>query len=46
MAALEEIGYSGTYNMEVSLGCFGNALGDHTAAFSIKIMRGLLGLPV
>ena len=46
MAALEEIGYSGTYNMEVALGCFGAAVADHTAAFSIKIMRGLLGLPV
>lgn len=42
MAALNEVGYSGAYNMELSLGCFGENLVLDTAALSVKIMRDLL----
>ena len=42
MDALDEIGYRGYYNMEISLGCFGRELAVETAAFAIKIMRNLL----
>lgn len=42
MKALKEIGYKGTYNMEVNLAFFGEALCEDTAAFSVKIMKSLL----
>lgn len=42
MKALEEIGYRGYYNMEISLGCFGREIAVDTAAFSVKIMKNLL----
>ncbi len=42
MKALEEAEYSGVYNMEMKLGCFGKDLIQDTAAFSIKIMRDIL----
>ncbi len=42
MAALNEVGYKGAYNMEIALGCFGNDLVLDTAALSVKIMRDLL----
>ena len=40
--ALDEVGYDGVYNMEISLGCFGEELMTETAAFAIKIMRNIL----
>ena len=42
MKALKEIGYKGTYNMEVNLNFFGEALCEDTAAFSVKLMKSLL----
>lgn len=42
MKALKEIGYKGTYNMEVNLACFGDALCEDTAELSVKIMKNLL----
>ena len=42
MNALEEIGYSGIYNMELNLAHFGKGLEVETAAFAIKVMRNLL----
>ena len=42
--ALDEIGYSGDYNMELALGHFGNGLEIETAEFAIKILRHQLAL--
>lgn len=42
LAALDEIGFHGAYNMELRLGCFGAELMADTAAFAIKVMRQLL----
>lgn len=42
MAALEEIGYNGIYNMELNLRHFGNGFEVETAAFAIKVMRYML----
>lgn len=42
MTALEEIGYSGNYNMELNLRHFGNGFEIETAAFAIKVMRYML----
>ena len=42
MKALDEVGYSGVYNMELNLNCFGNELMFETAEFAVKIMRNLL----
>lgn len=42
MSALNEVGYEGAYNMELSLACFGKELILDTAALSVKIMRDLL----
>lgn len=42
LSALEEVEYSGVYNMEINLGCFGKDLMQETAAFSLKIMENLL----
>ncbi len=42
MNALDEIGYSGIYNMELHLPHFGNGFEIETAAFAIKVMRNML----
>lgn len=42
MQALSEVGYSGTYNMEVDLTCFGKKLMLPTAEFSLKLMQSLV----
>lgn len=42
MRALDEIGYSGIYNMELDLRNFGKELMFETAEFAVKIMRNLL----
>ena len=42
LAALDEIGYSGVYNMEINLRRFGDAIVEDTAAYSVKILRNLL----
>ena len=41
-AALAEIGYSGTYNMEISLNHFGENFEREEAAFAVKCMRNIL----
>lgn len=40
--ALDEVGYSGVYNMEISLQRFGEEIICDTAAFSVKILRNIL----
>lgn len=40
--ALDEIGYSGVYNMELSLGHFGKNFLVETAEFAIKVMKNIL----
>ena len=40
--ALDEIGYSGNYNMEMVLQCFGKGFAVETAEFAVKLMRYLL----
>ncbi len=40
--ALDEIGYTGVYNMELNLAHFGKSFMLEAAAFSIKVMRHLL----
>lgn len=40
--ALDEVGYSGTYNLELALDFFGPNLLEETAAFSIKITQEML----
>ena len=40
--ALDEIGYSGVYNMEVSLDCFGKGIEIETAKYAVKVMRNFL----
>ena len=40
--ALDEIGYSGVYNMELNLRHFGEEMAVETAAFAIKVMRHML----
>ena len=40
--ALDAVGYSGTYNMELRLGQFGRGFEVETAAFAIKLMRHML----
>ena len=40
--ALDEVGYSGVYNMEISLQCFGEEIVCDTAAYSVKILRNIL----
>lgn len=40
--ALDEIGYAGVYNMELSLGHFGSGFEIETAAFAIKVMKHML----
>lgn len=40
--ALDEVGYNGTYNMELNLAWFGSELVVETAAFAIKVLRTML----
>ena len=40
--ALDEIGYKGTYNLELGLEFFGGNLVDETAAFSVKVAQEML----
>lgn len=40
--ALDEIGYDGIYNMELSLRCFGKGFEYEEAEFAIKVMRKIL----
>jgi len=42
LSALDEIGYKGSYNLEVVLDHFGKELMEEEAAFSVKIMRNML----
>ncbi len=42
LSALEEIGYTGVYNMELNLDHFGKGFEIENAAFSVKVMRHLL----
>lgn len=37
--ALDEVGYSGTYNMELNLGFYGRELAPDYAAFAVKVLR-------
>lgn len=40
--ALDEIGYNGVYNMEISLDCFGKGIEIETAEYAVKVMRNFL----
>lgn len=40
--ALDEVGYSGTYNMELNLGTISKGLIVETGEFAIKVMRNML----
>lgn len=40
--ALDEVGYCGTYNMELNLGHFGVDFSIETAAFAVKLMKYIL----
>lgn len=40
--ALDEIGYSGNYNMELAYRCFGDDFEYEEAAFAVKVMRKIL----
>jgi sugar phosphate isomerase/epimerase len=40
--ALDEVGYSGVYNMEISLQRFGEEIMEDTAAYSVKILKNIL----
>ncbi|MBE6728102.1 MAG: hypothetical protein E7562_05605 [Ruminococcaceae bacterium] len=40
--ALDEIGYSGVYNMELNLRHFGNDFLIETAEFAVKVMKNIL----
>lgn len=42
LAALEEVGYDGYYNMELNLGWFGPDMLAETAAFAIKVLKNML----
>lgn len=42
-SALEEIGYDGVYNLELSLNRYGNEIMPEFAAFAIIVMRNALG---
>ena len=41
-AALDEVGYTGVYNMELNLRHFGEDMMEETAAFAVKVMRNIL----
>ena len=40
--ALDEVGYNGIYNMEISLNHFGKDFQIEEAAFAIKVMKNIL----
>ena len=40
--ALDEVGYSGAYNLELNLSCFGKGFEEETAKFAVKQARFLL----
>ncbi|MBQ9922667.1 MAG: sugar phosphate isomerase/epimerase [Clostridia bacterium] len=40
--ALDEIGYNGVYNLEISLDCFGKGIEIETAEYAVKVMRNFL----
>ena len=40
--ALDEIGYSGVYNMELVLSRFGEGIEKETASYAVTVMRNLL----
>lgn len=40
--ALDEVGYSGIYNMELSLGHFGKGFEKEAARFAVKVMKNML----
>ena len=40
--ALDEIGYSGNYNMEIKFDSFGKGIEKETAAFAVTAMRNFL----
>lgn len=42
LTALDDIGYTGNYNLEVSLGYFGKALVADTAEFVVKVFKNML----
>lgn len=42
MSALDEVGYDGVYNMELSLDRYGKAIAIDHAAFAVKVMKNLL----
>lgn len=42
LSALKQIGYNYSYNMEVSLGRFGDNLITETASFAVKVMENML----
>ena len=42
LCALDEVGYSGTYNMELNLGTISKGLIVETGEFAIKVMRNML----
>ena len=42
LSALDEVGYSGPYNLELNLATFGPDLMEDTMAFGIKVFRGIL----
>ena len=44
MDALDEIGYSGYYNMEIALGHFGENFMEEEAEFAVKVMKNILKL--
>ena len=41
-SALSEIGYAGTYNMEIALNHFGKSFEDEEAEFAVKCMKNIL----
>ncbi len=41
-ALIDEVGYDGTYNMELNLACFGTGFEIETAEFSVKLLRHML----
>ena len=40
--ALDEVGYTGPYNLELNLNTFGKSLATDAAAFGIKVLRQML----
>ena len=40
--ALDEVGYTGVYNMELKLGAYGDEVAQQHAAFAVAVMRNML----